>query len=191
MNNRPIYVYALINPLDNQVFYIGVTDQPKERLSVHHHDRSNVYKYSIVKNILSAGLRIEMEILEICHLDDSRFFEEFYIDLFRFYGFDIRQNGHSNYSVKTRIPRAVITEYTLNNRVRVRMNGIFMGFECEATVYYSIKPDSIDKWLAYDKLQQRYCDSVDFVLKNINSEYIRDGMDIINKKFVPKYKSRA
>lgn len=92
-----ISIYALINPLDNQVFYIGASMYPKQRLANHcSATYQGTYKDLIVENIIENDRRPELLILDLVTYEDAAFFEDFYADLFRFYGFMLKQ-GPSNY----------------------------------------------------------------------------------------------
>lgn len=98
----PVFIYALINPIHNNVFYIGATISPKERLSAHIYDCgvTNKPKHEIIKSILLSGLKPEMEILDKCDASKVIFWEEFYIQLFTTYGYDLKQTKKSNYKSK-------------------------------------------------------------------------------------------
>lgn len=96
-----ISIYALINPVNDQIFYIGATKNPKQRLKTHNtiSGSTNKKKLSIITDILSANKRVEMLILEECHNHEAQKLECFYMELFTFYGFTIAQNSKwSNYN---------------------------------------------------------------------------------------------
>lgn len=98
-----ISIYALINPLNEQVFYVGASERPKERLYVHRTSFTNqcADKVQEIKAIRQFGYDVEMIILDTCYRDEVRFWEEFYIDLFFSYGFKLKQGRKSNYYVPT------------------------------------------------------------------------------------------
>ena len=101
-NNPPIFIYALINPVTNTVFYVGATSNIKKRLSLHKSGRyiSKTYKSIQIRNILEAGMEVETLELDVCYGNDIdiRFQEEFYIQLFRSWGFYLPQLSSSKYS---------------------------------------------------------------------------------------------
>lgn len=98
---RPTYIYALINPLNNLVFYIGATKNLSQRLSGHCSYRYILknYKSKILCDIIENGKTAEIFELEVCYGNDVevRKLEEFYIELFRFYGFHLPQLSKSTY----------------------------------------------------------------------------------------------
>lgn len=94
-----VSIYALINPINEKVFYVGATYYPILRLKQHCWlaDGSQ-YKNNIIERILKSGLKTEMVVLEeVEGIEEARNTEEFYINLFKFYGFKIPQNK-SGYS---------------------------------------------------------------------------------------------
>lgn len=127
-----VSIYALINPLNNQVFYVGATEDPVSRLSAHKTSLSGkTEKRGIIIAIRNSGLNLEMFILDTCHKEDVQFWEEFYIDLFFSFGFDLKQRRKSFYCTDSLPHRSFINKdgfdiYTLNTTCR--------GELCEVTV---------------------------------------------------------
>jgi len=67
MDVRRIYIYALVNPLDECVFYIGYTNNKSKRLYEHIHDKGkNQWKIRIIKKIVDAGMKPIMNIIDEC-----------------------------------------------------------------------------------------------------------------------------
>lgn len=94
-----VKIYALINPINSNVFYIGATSGKLYiRLSAHLTCKNNNRKYSMVTLIKSLGLRPEMLLLDTVNKRDAAFYEQFYMDLFRSFGFDIVNKRKSNYT---------------------------------------------------------------------------------------------
>jgi len=95
-----VSIYALVNPINDTIFYIGASNNPKLRLSQHILDSRNgqSFKNWNILIILSLGKEVEMDILHECEVKDVSFWEEFYIDLFKSYGLDINQMQVSTYS---------------------------------------------------------------------------------------------
>ncbi len=110
---NPVYIYALINPIDNEIFYIGVTNNLKNRVSLH---ATQMYilkdkKSKTLCHIIEEGQKADIVVLdEYCGGNDFeiRKLEEFYIKLFKDYGFNINQNPKSYYCSNRKVP-----QYTL------------------------------------------------------------------------------
>lgn len=64
------YLYALVNPLSGEEFYVGLTIDPKERLPHHiSRSRSNNLKQSAcgyyIRALTEMGVKPEMKIIEV------------------------------------------------------------------------------------------------------------------------------
>lgn len=70
-----VSIYILINPDSGKVFYVGATQKPKSRLRQH--------------CITHKPMEPEMVIVDEVKLDEAKFYESFYLDLFRTFGFDL------------------------------------------------------------------------------------------------------
>jgi len=87
------YIYALIDPRDKSIRYIGKTINPRYRKSGHITEcRKSYQNYRLnwIRSLLSKGLEPEMEILKICPLSDFIEYESFYIKM---YQSDLLTNG--------------------------------------------------------------------------------------------------
>lgn len=70
--SKQAYIYALKDPRTNEVRYIGITTNPKQRYIAHcsHHTRADA-KGKWIKELKSANMKPKMEILEDCDLEDG------------------------------------------------------------------------------------------------------------------------
>lgn len=96
-----INIYSLTNPLDGQVFYIGATQKTlHQRLQGHMGDRyGNKRKRALTEKLKSLGVKPIIELLESVHLDESSFYEQWYSDLFKSWGFDLFNVRKSQYAL--------------------------------------------------------------------------------------------
>lgn len=87
MKTEIAYIYALIDPRDNEVRYIGKTINPKKRLSEHLADSKREYNYKAmwIKSLLKENLNPLIEFLKICPLSDFVKYETEYIKLYKNY----------------------------------------------------------------------------------------------------------
>lgn len=99
-----VYIYTLINPIDNSIFYVGATAKPDARLYNHVTSRrkDNTYKGCVIRDLYSNGMRPEMIVVDECERKDTNFWEEFYINLFISFGFTLNQNKYSGYTENNR-----------------------------------------------------------------------------------------
>jgi hypothetical protein len=66
-----VYIYGLIDPRNDEVFYVGYTKNLKTRYNSHlnidgHGRVKNLYKNNVIRKILKVGLKPEMKIIDEC-----------------------------------------------------------------------------------------------------------------------------
>ena len=85
-----MYIYALIDPRDLEVRYIGKTIDPKNRLRAHifpHNDaKERNKKMRWTEELKALNLRPIMQVLCVCSSDVSELYEYRYIKLFNYKG---------------------------------------------------------------------------------------------------------
>lgn len=87
-------IYALIDPRNGLVFYVGRTSDIKSRINKHNskHTNKGTPKHDYVQGILEAGLKCEYIILDEVTKEEGKFWESFYTDTFRAWGFTLYNN---------------------------------------------------------------------------------------------------
>lgn len=94
-----VSIYALINPINNQVFYIGATYDIDSRYRNHVNEKKGTtFKCQVINEIRANNKKPEILVLDKCQREEVSFLEEFYIDLFSYYGFELNQQKSSTYS---------------------------------------------------------------------------------------------
>lgn len=91
MNNVTIYI--LVEPITNQVRYIGKTIQLlNKRLSAHlcESNKSNTKKNTWLKNLKKRGLKPKIEELDIVPESEWSFWEQYWICQFKTWGFELK-----------------------------------------------------------------------------------------------------
>ena len=63
---KKVYIYTLTNPLNNEVFYVGYTNNPIRRLNEHIKYKYNPHKDSIIDEILCSGLKPILDVIDEC-----------------------------------------------------------------------------------------------------------------------------
>lgn len=99
MQQPLISLYALINPLNDHVFYVGASFDPYHRLQSHValRNKEKSFKAAQIREIMAQNKKARVFTLEKCAISEVNFWEEFYIDLFRSWGFKINQLRKSSY----------------------------------------------------------------------------------------------
>lgn len=97
MNERTVFIYKLIDPLNNEVFYIGYTYNINKRLSEHLcrcNLNNNKYKKFVILKIAHAGLKPEIKVIDQCNYmfnEEARMFEHERLEIY--YIKKYRENG--------------------------------------------------------------------------------------------------
>lgn len=86
-----IFVYALCEPVpfDGQVRYVGISKNPKSRLSDHCKDRERNHRTNWVQGLRKSGHKPVLKILDEVPEEDWEFFERAYIKVYREAGFPL------------------------------------------------------------------------------------------------------
>lgn len=93
---KKVYIYTLTNPLNNQIFYVGFTENLNKRYNEHLNTKSkkrekNTYKENVINKILELELKPEMKIIDECdklfdsdlNLFEHERLEKYYIQKYR------------------------------------------------------------------------------------------------------------
>lgn len=75
--SKIVYIYTLVNPLNNEIFYIGYTNNPKRRLREHIRYRYNPLKDGVIGEISINGLEPILNIIDKCDFTFNHCFNMF------------------------------------------------------------------------------------------------------------------
>lgn len=85
------FIYILIDPRDNQVKYVGKTNNVKRRYSQHISlaSKNKTYKTNWLSSLIIMNLKPEMVVIDECEDDSWIELEQWYIELFKSWGFKL------------------------------------------------------------------------------------------------------
>lgn len=88
---KKTYIYALIDPRNNQVRYIGKSNNPKTRYRNHYNPSrdKNTHKRNWINELRNNELKPELLIIDEVDMSNWQYWENFYIYLYKFYGFEL------------------------------------------------------------------------------------------------------
>jgi len=118
------YIYALIDPSNNKIRYIGQTNDFVNRYKSHLTNKeNNIFKNNWVQSLFDNLLIPEMFILDVVELNELDFWELFYIDLYKGY-FDLLnlKNGGLNTTFINDDKRIQISNYKIFNKIKKTIN---------------------------------------------------------------------
>lgn len=74
-----MYIYILIDPKTYRIKYVGKTENLRDRYIFHLRDRRNAHKWNWINGLKSENLLPLMKTIEICSLEDSSWYEMWWI----------------------------------------------------------------------------------------------------------------
>jgi hypothetical protein len=85
------FIYELIDPTTSETRYIGKSNNPQNRFLEHYlfSNESYTHKNNWINKLKSQGIRPQLKILDEVDLDEWRFWEKFYIALYKSWGFNL------------------------------------------------------------------------------------------------------
>jgi hypothetical protein len=88
---KQVYIYALIDPRNGQIRYIGKANNPNERYKNHFNSArdKNTHKRNWINSIRKDGFRPELLIIDCVNIVEWQYWEKFYVSLYKYYGFDL------------------------------------------------------------------------------------------------------
>lgn len=82
---RPVFIYGIKNPINNEIFYVGASLYPEKRFEVHKNGSEwhpISYKYKQIKIIKIAKLNPELVIIEETTTENAKEREQYWIDVY-------------------------------------------------------------------------------------------------------------
>ncbi|MEO6304821.1 MAG: GIY-YIG nuclease family protein [Bacteroidia bacterium] len=91
------FIYGLADTIDNQIKYIGKSNEPQRRLTSHINEAlkqklKNSKKLNWIRKVLSENKKIEIIILDEVDIIEWSFWEQWWIEQFKVWGFKLK-NG--------------------------------------------------------------------------------------------------
>lgn len=108
------YIYSLDCPETKTPKYIGKTINIEQRLAQHIRSNENTKKFAWIKSLKKRGLKPTITIIDVLD-SDWDFWEDWYIDYYRFLGFDLK--NHKGGGVGGRLSQET------KNKISVRLKG--------------------------------------------------------------------
>lgn len=86
------YIYALIDPRDEKIKYVGKSNNPKKRLPGHYHAYKPTIKYYWLHKLRRLGLKPELIILDEIDINDWQFWETYWYWQVKSWGYELKNS---------------------------------------------------------------------------------------------------
>jgi len=86
---KNVYIYIIINPISNEVRYVGKTSNPKRRFYQHLHTKLKSYCSKWITTLLDNNITPEFVIIDKVPIEDWQFWEVYWIAQFKTWGFNL------------------------------------------------------------------------------------------------------
>jgi hypothetical protein len=86
------FIYALVDPRDGQIKYIGKSNNPHQRLFTHYCDKRANPKLNWLNKLKSLNLRPEVLVLDKVLMSEWQFWEEWWYDLTKSWGYKLKNS---------------------------------------------------------------------------------------------------
>lgn len=86
-----VFIYALSDPRNNQIRYVGKANNPEDRYTNHFNSArdKNTHKRNWINSVRKDGFKPELLIIDEVPKNDWQYWEKFYISLFKTWGFSL------------------------------------------------------------------------------------------------------
>lgn len=98
------YIYCLIDPISNNVRYIGKSNNPEIRFKYHLYEKGNTHKINWINYLKEKNLKPVLEIIDCVNNKEWEFWEQHYICLYKSWNFKL-VNGDNGGLGSTRLTK--------------------------------------------------------------------------------------
>lgn len=156
---KNVFIYALSDPRNNQIRYIGKANNPENRY-INHINPSrdkNTHKRNWINNVRKSGLRPELLIIDEVPKIEWQYWEKFYISLFKTWGFSLVNYteggdgstfGNSGSFKKGNIPhnKGIPCRDDVKEKIRKKLIGVSNTNSYKPIIQYDINYNIIKKY---------------------------------------------
>jgi hypothetical protein len=156
---KSVYIYALVDPRDNHVRYVGKANKPEDRYKNHFNSSrdKNTHKRNWISSVRKDGFRPELLILDEVSIDNWQYWESFYISLYKTFGFNLVNYtsggdgatfGNDGSWKKGNIPhnKGIPCKEETKEKIRNKLVGTSNVFSYKAIIQYDIQYNEIKRY---------------------------------------------
>jgi hypothetical protein len=181
------YIYCLIDPIDNQVKYIGKSNNINSRLNTHTTNSrltKNTPKIQWIKSLKDKGLKPIIEEIDCVLITEWEFWEKHYISLYKSWNFKLKNStnggeGGDTNSGKTFRKRTLSEKINISEKTKLGMDNLEVKLKCSKGAYITLskildsngklQSDIVDKIREASKVEVHIIDELDNIIEKYNS----------------------
>ncbi len=89
---KTLYIYTLTDPIDGLVKYVGMTNNPKRRLSEHLIEKTLTKKNNWIKSLIKKNKKPIMDVIDEITDSNIEYWEKYWIAQFKAWGFKLKND---------------------------------------------------------------------------------------------------
>lgn len=202
------FIYELIDPRTDEPKYIGKSNNPQNRYKEHLKDKKQTYKANWIKGLKEHGLKPRLNIIEEVEFNKWEFWEQFYIDLYRSWGFKLTnlEKGGLGIGRQSSLTKKKISISRKNKGNKKIQQISFKNFKIiktwnsvsEAANYYKIYPSYITASCILSQLttcgfywkyeKESFNEWYNKLIKEIEKRKTKSNIKAINRNYIRGYK---
>jgi hypothetical protein len=181
------YIYGLFDPRTGTIRYIGKSNKPKERLKNGHLlSKRKTHKTSWILNLKKEGLTPTLEILDIVKLSEWSFWEQYYISLYKSWGFELTNltpgGDGITYYTKEVLDKMSKAQKGIKKPEEFKKKISMSAWNTKSVLQYSIEGNFIKEWRTVTEANKNY------KVKSIGSTC--RGLQRISAGYIWHYKTK-
>lgn len=181
--NDYTYIYTLSDPITGNIRYIGKTNNLRYRIGRHVFDSikdTKTHKRAWIKSLLDKGLKPNIEILDIVLKSEWEFWEKFYINLFKIWGFNLlnlSEGGESGSKTIEHLQKMVQTRMSNNSYKHTEHQKMYMSekFKHDGNPFFNKTHTKETKEKIGNKSKTSHCKKVINIVTNQIFDSVTDA----------------
>lgn len=102
-----VFIYCLIDPVTGHVRYVGKTVDLSRRYRLHINQKENTWKGKWIQSLIKKDLKPNLFVVDTVNNEDWEFWEQFYICLFKAWGFTLTNLDEGGRTTKYRAKETI------------------------------------------------------------------------------------
>lgn len=188
---KKTFIYTLSDPITEEVRYVGKANNIKNRYNGHLIDKSFTYKANWIKSLLNKGLKPEIEIIDEVLESEWKYWEVFYINLYKSWGFNLTNSTEGGDGIGGEVKYKII-QYSKEGKFIKIFNSVKDAAEELNTNVESIRgglfKDCIRKGYKWEVYKDNYLLQLPIKQQQIKEKPIETKKEKIKRTLIKEHK---